>query len=53
MLAQENMNADTLYEAILDLRRDKDNLVRNLKAAPPADGTMPVLKMIHEVEKKS
>ena len=53
VLAQENMNADTLYEAILDLRRDKDNLVRNLKAAPPADGTMPVLKMIHEVEKKS
>ena len=52
VLAQENMNADTLYEAILDLQKDKDNLVRNLKAAPPADGTLPVLNMIHEVEKK-
>ena len=52
VLAQENMNADTLYEAILALQQDQDNLIRNLKAAPPADGTLPVLKMIHEVEKK-
>ena len=46
------MTGDTLYEAIQELQKDKDNLVRNLKAAPPADGTLPVLKMIHEVEKK-
>ena len=53
VLAQENMNGDTLYQAILDLEKDKDSLIRNLKAAPPADGTLPVLTMIHEVEKKS
>ncbi len=52
VLAQENMNADTLYEAILDLQKDQDTLIRNLKSAPPADGTLPVLQMIHEVEKK-
>ena len=53
VLAQENMNADTLYEAILRLAEDKDNLIRNLTQAPPADGTLPVLKLIHEVEKKA
>ena len=53
VLAQENMTADTLYEAILNLQKDKDTLIRNLKAAPPADGTLPVLDMIHSVEKKA
>ena len=53
VLAQENMNADTLYEAILELQKDKDNLVCNLTQAPPADGTLPVLKLIHEAEKKA
>ena len=52
VLAQENMTGDSLYEAILELHKDKDTLVRNLKAAPPADGTLPVLEMIHSVEKK-
>ena len=28
------------------------NLVENLKNAPPADGTMAVLNMIHEAEEK-
>ena len=53
VLAQENMNADSLYDAILELQKDKDNLIRNLTQAPPADGTMPVLKLIHEAEKKA
>ena len=53
VLAQENMTADTLYSAILELQKDKDNLIRNLTQAPPADGTLPVLKLIHEAEKKA
>jgi hypothetical protein len=53
VLAQENMTADTLYDAILTLQKDKDSLIRNLTQAPPADGTMPVLKLIREAEKKS
>ncbi len=53
VLAQENMNADTLYDAIMELQKDKDNLVRNLTQAPPADGTMPVLRLIREAEKKA
>ena len=53
VLAQENMTADTLYDAILALQKDKDNLIRNLTQAPPADGTLPVLKLIHEAEKKA
>jgi UDP-N-acetylglucosamine--N-acetylmuramyl-(pentapeptide) pyrophosphoryl-undecaprenol N-acetylglucosamine transferase len=53
VLAQENMTADTLYDAILALRKDQDNLIRNLTQAPPADGTLPVLRLIHEAEKKA
>lgn len=52
VLLQENMTPDTLYDAILALQKDQDTLVRNLTQAPPADGTMAVLKLIHEVEKK-
>jgi len=52
VLAQENMTPDTLYDAILDLEKDQDQLVRNLTQAPPADGTRKVLDMIHEIEKK-
>lgn len=52
VLLQENMTADTLAEAIRALMRDRDALVRNLTAAPPADGTLPVLRLIHEIEKK-
>ena len=53
VLAQENMTADTLYDAILALRKDQDNLIRSLTQAPPADGTLPVLRLIHEAEKKA
>ena len=52
VLLQENMTADSLYDAVLDLQRDRENLIRNLKNAPPADGTDAVLGLIHEIEKK-
>ncbi len=52
VLLQENMTADSLYDAVLDLQRDRENLIRNLKNAPPADGTDAVLRLIHEIEKK-
>lgn len=51
VLLQENMTPDTLTEAIHALMRDKDTLEKNLAAAPPADGTEPVLRLIHEIEK--
>ena len=53
VLLQENMTADTLFDAIQALARDQDSLVRNLTQAPPADGTDGVLRLIHEIEKKA
>lgn len=52
VLLQENMTAETLYDAILQVQADREALVRNLTQAPPADGTLPVLQLIHDVEKK-
>ena len=52
VLLQENMTADSLYDAVLELQRDRESLIRNLKNAPPADGTEAVLGLIHEIEKK-
>lgn len=52
VLLQENMTADTLAEAIFALQRDRDNLIRRLTEAPPADGTAQVLALIREIEKK-
>ena len=51
VLLQENMTADTLYDAILNLMRDGEQLIKNLKSAPPADGTKPVLELIHQIQK--
>ncbi len=53
VLLQENMTPDTLYQEILNLQKDQQNLVRALTAAPPADGTQAVLRLIHEVERKN
>ena len=53
VLLQENMTKDSLYEGIMKLMEEKDVLVKALTDAPPADGTLPVLEMIHQVEKKS
>ena len=52
VLLQENMTADTLFAALEKLMAEKNLLVENLKNAPPADGTMVVLQMIHDAEKK-
>ena len=40
-----------LYDAILNLMRDGEQLIKNLKSAPPADGTKPVLELIHQIQK--
>ena len=45
------MTADTLTQAIRALREDRENLVAALTAAPPANGTDAVLRMIHEIQK--
>ncbi|MBE5788020.1 MAG: undecaprenyldiphospho-muramoylpentapeptide beta-N-acetylglucosaminyltransferase [Clostridiales bacterium] len=52
VLLQENMTHDALLQGILKLMEEKDVLVKNLTDAPPADGTLPVLEIIHQVEKK-
>jgi len=52
VLQQENMTADSLYEAIKALERDRDQLIQNLTKAPPADGTQPVLRLIRESAKQ-
>ena len=51
VLPQEQMTPDTLYREIMDLVRDGDTLCDALRAAPPADGTMAVLNLIHEIQK--
>ena len=51
VLPQEQMTTDTLYQAILELVRDGDSLRTALRDAPPADGTMAVLGLIHEIQK--
>lgn len=52
VLLQENMTADSLYEALMRLMDEKDTLIQQMNAAPPADGTQAVLKLIHEIERK-
>lgn len=51
VLLQENMTADSLSAAVLDTWADRDELVKNLKNAPPADGSDRVLEMIEEIQK--
>ena len=51
VLPQEQMTTDTLYQAIMELVRDGDSLRAALRDAPPADGTMAVLGLIHEIQK--
>lgn len=52
VLLQENMNADTLVQALRATWQDRENLVSAMKAAPPANGTQRVLELIGEVQKK-
>ncbi len=51
VLLQENMNVDSLTEAIKSTWKDRETLSNALKNAPPADGTNRVLEMIKEIEK--
>lgn len=51
VLQQSDMNAETLYIALMDLVADQDRLIENLKNAPPADGTQAILNLIHEIQK--
>ncbi|MBR6443272.1 MAG: undecaprenyldiphospho-muramoylpentapeptide beta-N-acetylglucosaminyltransferase [Clostridia bacterium] len=51
VLLQENMNVDSLTEAIKNTWKDKEVLSAALKNAPPADGTNRVLEMIEEIAK--
>ncbi|MBR4360733.1 MAG: undecaprenyldiphospho-muramoylpentapeptide beta-N-acetylglucosaminyltransferase [Clostridia bacterium] len=51
VLLQENMTADALFDALMDLQKDREQLVRNLTQAPPADGTQAVLRLIREIQK--
>ena len=52
VLMQEDMNPDTLAEALENTWNDREQLAAALKNAPPADGTERVLEMIEEVQKK-
>ena len=51
VLLQENMNVDSLTEAIRNTWKDREVLSEALKNAPPADGTQRVLEMIEEIKK--
>ena len=51
VLPQENMNEDSLQQAIESTWADRDALIRALREAPPADGTARVLEMIEEIQK--
>ena len=51
VLMQENMNPDTLAEAIGKTWEERETLTAALRNAPPADGTQRVLEMIKEIEK--
>ena len=51
VLLQENMNVDSLTEAIKSTWKDRETLSNALKNAPPADGTQRVLEMIEEIKK--
>ena len=51
VLLQEDMNPDSLAEAIRKTWEDKETLEENLRLAPPADGTEKVLQMIEEIQK--
>lgn len=51
VLYQEQMNANTLAEAVRETWNARNSLTMNLKNAPPADGTQRILEMIEEVQK--
>lgn len=52
VLLQENMTAETLVQELLRTWDMREQLVDNVRKAPPADGTHRVLEIIEEVQKK-
>jgi len=50
VLMQEDMTADTLFDALMKTWAERETLREAVKAAPPADGTKRVLEMIEEVQ---
>ena len=51
VLPQEQLTADTLVSALQELTDHREELCRNLREAPPADGTNAVLQLIEEIQK--
>ena len=52
VMDQQDMTAESLTRARLDLLHSGEELRRALREAPPADGTQAVLRLIEEVQKK-
>ena len=52
VLLQEDLTRTALVDALNSLWRDRDQLEKALRDAPPADGTKRVLEMIEEVQKR-
>ena len=52
VLAQEEMTAETLTEAVMETWKDRERLEEALRNAPPANGTARVLEMIEEIQGK-
>ena len=50
VLMQENMNKETLAQAVKDTWAEREKLEEALKNAPPADGTKRVLELIEEIQ---
>jgi len=51
VMQQEDMTAETLSAALLDLLAHGDGLRQALRDASPADGTQAVLRLIEEIQK--
>ena len=51
VLMQEDMTADTLSERIVEVYRDRGTLIDAMEREPSADGTMNVMRLIHQYAK--
>ena len=51
VLSQEEMNRDSLTQAIRELMKNRDALRAALENAPAADGTKRILELIEEIQK--
>ena len=51
VMDQQDMTAESLTRALLDLLHSGEELRRALREAPPADGTQAVLRLIEEIQK--